>query len=128
MSEAANAGKEPWITEVDNEISGWDDETCEYDIAMILKELFLSDGESTEADTAVKINDYYDQEFLPSEPLVRFEDDKRMQPFLFGFWQAVYIGFARFIPYNNSNQDKLVRCILELRKLPPRQFKISGVS
>ena len=128
MSEAANDGKEPWITEVDNEISGWDDETCEYDFATILKEFLLSGGESTEADTARKIYDYYNQEFLPTDPLMRFQYDKRMQPFLFAFWQAAYIGFARFIPYNNSNQDKLVRLISELQRLPPSQFKISGVS
>ena len=49
MSEAANAGKEPWITQLDEEISGWDDEMCEYDFAMIPKEFLLSDGKSTEA-------------------------------------------------------------------------------
>ena len=92
---------------------------------MILKEFLLSDGK---ADIARKIDNFYDQELLPSDPLMRFEDDKGMQPFLFGFWQAVYISIAKLIPYNNSNQEKLVQLILEFRKLPPRQFKISKIS
>lgn len=58
MSEAANAGKEPWVTQLDTEISGWDNETCEYDLAMILKELLLLDEESTQADTAHKIDNF----------------------------------------------------------------------
>ena len=46
MSEAPNAGMEPWITQLDEDISGYDDEMCEYDFAMIMKEFLLSDGKA----------------------------------------------------------------------------------
>lgn len=128
MSEAVNVGKEPWITQLDKEIDILGNGTLEYDLAIILKQLFLSDGDSTAADIARKIDNYYDQQFRPSDPLMRFQDDQGMQSFLFAFWQAVYIAFARVIPYNNNNQEKLVQLVLELQKLPPRQFKLSGVS
>lgn len=128
MSEAVNVGKEPWITQLDKEIDILGKGTLEYDLAIILKQLFLSDGDSTAADIARKIDNYYDQQFRPSDPLMRFQDDQGMQSFLFAFWQAVYIAFARVIPYNNNNQEKLMQLVLELQKLPPRQFKLSGVS
>lgn len=128
MSESASAGKEPWITQLNQEIDFLGENTWEYDLAMILKGLFLSDGDSDAADIARKIVNCYDQKFVPSDPLIRFRDDKGIQPFLFAFWQAVFIAFARIIPYNDSNQEKLLRFILELRKLPPRQFKIWEVS
>ena len=128
MSEAVNVGKEPWITQLDKEIDILGEESLDYDLAIILKQLFLSDGDSTAADIARKIDNYYDQQFRLSDPLMRFQDDQGMQSFLFAFWQAVYIAFARVIPYNNNNQEKLTQLILELQKLPPRQFKLSGVS
>ncbi len=129
MSEAVNVGEEPWITQLDKEIDILGEEgSLDYDLAIILKQLILSDGDSTAADIARKIDNYYDQQFRPSDPLMRFEDDQGMGSFLFAFWQTVCISFARVIPYNNNNQEKLVQLVLELQKLPPRQFKISGVS
>lgn len=128
MSEAVNIGKEPWITQLDKEIDILGEGSLDYDLAIILKQLFLSDGDSTAADIARKIDNYYDQQFRPSDPLMRFQDDQGMGSFLFAFWEVVYIAFTRVIPYNNNNQEKLVQLVLELRKLPPRQFKISGVS
>lgn len=72
MSESASAGKEPWITQLDQEIDFLGEDTWEYDLAMILKGLFLSDGDSDAADTARKIVNYYDQKFVPSDPLMTF--------------------------------------------------------
>jgi hypothetical protein len=47
-----------------------------------------------------------------------------MGGFLNVFYKVVFT-LARLIPYNNSSkQEKLVRLTLELRKLPPRSFKI----
>ncbi len=109
MSKAASAGKESWITQLDQEIDFLGENPWEYDLEIIVKGLFLSDGDSEPADIARKIVDCYDQNFLPSDPLIRFRDDKGIQPFLFAFWQAVFIAFARVIPCNDSNQEKLLR-------------------
>ena len=43
--------------------------------------------------------------------------------FLSYFYEIVYT-LARLIPYNNPTQKQLVLLLLELRKLPPRQFAI----
>lgn len=54
---------------------------------------------------------------------MKFLDDKGIGEFLTNFYELVF-DLARLIPYDNSNQEKLVQLILELRKLPPKQFKI----
>lgn len=123
MSEAVNAGKKPWIAYLDKEASYWGEGMCESVLAIMLKDLLLSDSDSTAADTARLIDNYYEQEFLPSDPLMKFLDDKGIGGFLTTFYELVF-NLARLIPYNNSNQEKLVQLILELRKLPPRQLKI----
>lgn len=86
MSEAVNVGKEPWITQLDKKIDILGKGTLEYDLAIIVKQLFLLDGKSTAADTARKIDNYYNQKFRPLDPLMRFQDDQGMQSFLFAFW------------------------------------------
>lgn len=92
-------------------------------LLMMLKDFLLSDGDITAADTAHRINDFYTQEYFPSDPLMRFQEDRGMGGFLSGFWDAVFT-LGRLIPYNSSKQEKLVQLILKLRKLPPRQFRI----
>lgn len=43
------------------------------------------------------------------------------------FWEVVS-SLAKLIPYTDSSKhEKLVQLILELRKLPPRQFKVWGI-
>jgi hypothetical protein len=55
---------------------------------------------------------------------MRFQDDQGIGGFLNTFYKVVFT-LARLIPYNDSSkQEKLIRLILELRKSPPRSFKI----
>ena len=54
---------------------------------------------------------------------MRFYDDKGMESFLWALYQVIF-DLARLIPYNDLKQTALVQLILELRKLPPKQFKI----
>ena len=123
MSEAASTDKEPWITVFDDEINDWGKGTFDLSLAVMLKDYLLLDSDSTAADTARHVHLFYEQEHLLSDPLMKFEDDQGMGAFLSGFYENVFT-LARLIPYNSSNQEKLVRLLLELRKLPPRQFKI----
>lgn len=127
MGEAFNAGNEPWTTSFEKEISDWGEETSEYVLAHILKEFLLSDGDSTAAETASRIAGVYDEDYLPSDPLMKYEDDKGMGGFLSDFYDVIFT-LARLLPYHSSNQDKVVRVMVELRKLPPRPFKIWEVS
>lgn len=121
-SEAANLGEEPWITQFDDEINDLDEGAWEIDIARVLKQFLLSDGHSS-TDTARRIDDSYEQQFLPSDPLMKFKDDQGMEGFLSCFYEVVFT-LARLIPYHSSMQEKLIELILELRKLPPRPSKI----
>ena len=123
MSEATSTDKEPWITVFDDEITEWGEGTFDHALGVTLKGYLLSDGDSAAADTARQIHIFYEQEHLHSDPLMKYEDDQGMGAFLSGFYEIVFT-LARVIPYNNSNQEKLVWLLLELRKLPPRQFKI----
>lgn len=123
MTEAVKAGKKPWITQFDKEIIECGEGTSEHFLAKMLKDFLLSDGDSTAADTARRIDDFYEQVYLPSDPLMKFEDGQGIGAFLVGFYELIF-ALARFIPYNSSDQDKLVRLIQELRKLPPRQLRI----
>lgn len=92
--------------------------------------LLLPEGDSTTlaADTARRIDNFQQQEYLPSDPLMRFQDDQGMGGFLSAFYEVIFT-LARLIPYNTGSfkQKKLVQLMLKLRKLPAREFKIWGV-
>ena len=92
-------------------------------LAKMLKDFLLSDGDSTATDTARLIDNFYGQVYLPSDPLMKFEDGQGIETFLVGFYELIF-ALARFIPYNSSDQDKVVQLMLELRKLPPKQLRI----
>ncbi len=123
MSEA----EDPWSSQLEQELIYWVEGTLEYDLAVILKEnLLLSDGEPAAADTALLIDDYCESEYLTSDPLMKFEDDRGMGSFLSGFYDVMF-SFARLISYKDHGQEKLVRFLLELRRLPAKPYKIWNV-
>lgn len=119
--------KKPWLTQFDDEISEKGEGSCEFFFAEILKDfLILPEGDSTTlaANTAREIVDFQEKYFLPSDPLMRFQDDQGWGVFLWAFYETVFT-LARLIPYHdNCKHDKLVRLMLELRKLPPRTISI----
>ncbi len=91
-----------------------------------MKDFLFSDDDSAAADTAHRIDNYYEQEVLAGDPLMRFKEDKGMGGYISAFCEVVFT-LARLIPYNSPHQDKLILFLLELRKLPPKHFKIWGV-
>ena len=122
MSNGANADN-GWITLFDEETSDWGEGTCEHALSVMLKDYLVSDGDSIAVDTARRLHGFYEQDYLISDPLMKFEVDQGMGGFLSSFYEIIFT-LARLIPYNCSEQDKLVRLLLELRQLPPRQFKL----
>lgn len=114
---------QPWVVFLDGEIA---DPTSDQELAQVLKRAFLSDEESAPAQAAQQIDALYEKEFLPSDPLMRFQDDKGMAGFLNNLYWFV-TELALVIPYNHSGQDILVNILVELRKLPTKQFKIWNV-
>jgi hypothetical protein len=88
-SEAGSATeKEPWLTQFDNEITDLGEGTSEYVLATMLKDfLLLSNSDSTNiaADTARRIDNFQQQEYLPSDTLMRFQDDQGIGGFVYAF-------------------------------------------
>jgi hypothetical protein len=115
--------KDRWVAYLDEEIAFNDEDTLDHYLATIIKDLLLVNNYTAVADVARQIDAYYSGEFLRSDPLLKFQDDKGMEIFLSILYRLVF-DLAELISYKDSRQDTLVELILELRKLPPKQLKI----
>jgi len=87
-----------------------------------LRDLFHPTNNITAADAARKMDDIYLNYFD-----FKFERNERMGGFLWTLWELVF-EISTIIPYNDDQQDLLINFIHELRKLPPKPFKIWDVS
>lgn len=130
MNEAAKTEKEPWTIQLDVELSRWGEGTCQDLFALILKDFLLFQiATPPVVDTARRVDDFYEQEYLPADPLIQVKDDRGMgwiPQQLFTKLSSLSQGSSR--TYNSSeDQGKLVRLLLTLRGLPARQFKIWNV-
>ncbi|KAL8722778.1 MAG: hypothetical protein Q9225_000789 [Loekoesia sp. 1 TL-2023] len=123
MGEKSNTNGGLWIARFDENIRRWGAKTCQHALGTMLKDSLLSDGDLAAANTVHQIDSFYQQEYLTSDPLLKFKDDQGMERFLNGFFEAVFT-LASLLPYADPNQGKLVNLLLELRKLPPRQLRI----
>jgi hypothetical protein len=123
---ASSSTREPWIVYHDEDIEESGEEPSEDDLAEIMKRLLLSTSENAAAEAARGFDQYYSQHFLPSDPLMKFSDDKGMETYLWGLYQLIF-DMGRLISYKDTKQTNLVQLLVELRKLPPKTFKIWGV-
>jgi len=124
---STSTSKLSWLLFLEEEINASEEGLVVRDMGTVLRSFLLSPSETTAADTARLINASYWEKLLPSDPLMRFKDDKGMGGFLNCLWELVF-DIAKRISYNDPTQDYLIQFILELRKLPPKQFKIWDVS
>ena len=120
------SSQEPWFAYLEEEIVSCGEGTFECDLDNIMKDFLISKCDPAAPETALRIVTYYWENYLPSDPLMKFEDDKGIAGFLNHLYELVF-AMARLIPYNDSRQDMLVQLILELRKLPAKPFKIWNV-
>jgi hypothetical protein len=126
IQNASSGTREPWVVYLDDEIEESGEDSSEDDLSKIMKRLLLSTSENAAADAAREFDEYYSQQFLPSDPLMKFSDDKGMGAYLWGLYQLIF-DMGRLVPYNDTKQTNLVQLIVELRKLPPKTFKIWNV-
>ncbi|KAF2493455.1 hypothetical protein BU16DRAFT_619781 [Lophium mytilinum] len=103
MSEAVKAMDEDWVAQFD--------------------EFLLSDSDCAAADASRKSSAYYDKEYLPSDPLLKYQDDLGMAGFLNGFYEVV-LRLVQLIPYKSSKQNSIIELLSELRQLSPKEVKI----
>lgn len=74
-----------------------------------------------------RINAEYWDVYLPSDSLIKSQEDKGMAEFLSRLNNLVF-GLALLIGYDDPRQDALLQVLVELRKLPPKPFKVWRVS
>lgn len=118
--------KEPWHAYLEEEIASCGEGTFECDLDNIMKDFLMSTSDPAAPDTALRIDTYYWKIYLPSDPLMKFKEDKGIAGFLYYLYELVF-DMARLVPYYDPKQDMLVQLILELRKLPAKTFKIWNV-
>ena len=65
-----------------------------------LEEFLISPNDSVAADISRLIDTYYWGNLLPSDPLMRFQDDKGMGGYLNCLWELIF-DIAKRVPYND---------------------------
>lgn len=119
--EIPSTEKSEWLTYLNYEIAS--EESCiAGDMAREIRTLLLPDGDIAVRDTALRIDALYEKH-LTDEPLLKFQEDKGMESFLHSLYVLIF-ELALLIPYSGNPQDTLVQLLLELRKLPPKTYKI----
>ena len=121
-----NDGTQRWMEYLDGEMATTEADPVTHCLAQIIRDTLLSTDESRAAGAAHRIDAYYQDEYLPSDPFLKFSDDKGMAGFLNSLYGLVF-DVARLIPYRDALQDTLIQVIVELRKLPPKPCKIWDV-
>lgn len=130
MQTATAESSTPWFAHLDEEIA-YDKQTGEAsNVASILRDLVLAypqDGHRASAEAALRVDADYHQVYLPSDPLLKGQDDQGMEEYLDKLCRLV-LATAQRIPYDDDRQDAVVQLFVELAKLPPKAVKIWGVS
>jgi hypothetical protein len=114
--------QEPEGTTLDDEVADWKG-SFKYGIYLVLRGIISTT--KSPAVAADEINAIY-EEFLQADPLLKFQEDKGMETFLGGFYDALLTN-AVHTSYVSSAQSDLIELLVELRKLPLRKVKIWGV-
>ena len=113
-----------WIPLFDEEMEYYyGSDSVEWILASELKAYVLNESRPPAATMASRIQEIYQTEFLPADPLTKYLDDRGMESFLTNFYGILFT-LARLIPYTSSIGDLLIEIIFELRKLPPLKVKI----
>ncbi|WYZ36950.1 hypothetical protein EsH8_II_000456 [Colletotrichum jinshuiense] len=113
----------PWIQHLDEELSQSQPDVLGNGLCLILRRLVLSTNDSAATDAAQQVDEYYCDHYLPSDPLLKLEDDKGMEAFLNTLYGLVF-ELACLVPYNHDLQQLLVNFVIELVKLPAKKVKI----
>ncbi|ROV90384.1 hypothetical protein VPNG_10017 [Cytospora leucostoma] len=120
---------ELWRHELTREILEDADEVESHVPSILLHLLATYPGDDPEAareaarEAAFRIDGDYRDVYLPSDPLLQGQDDKGMAGFLDRLYDLM-LRIARLVKYDDIRQHALIQCLGELRKLPPKAFRI----
>jgi hypothetical protein len=81
-NEDADLLSDSWIVWLDEESADYGENSYEHEMNTIMKNFLQSSSTTAAADAARRFDTYYAEEFLPSDPLMRFKEDKGMAGFL----------------------------------------------
>lgn len=122
----ASITRDAGIAYLDTEISEAYEGDEIYELAKILRRFIAKDG-VTPQEAAQQIDSYYEDDLLPSQPILQREKARGMVNLL-GALDDLICDLGSVLHYDDVRQDDLIQLILELRKLPPRQVVIGNVS
>lgn len=111
--------EESWESKLKKDIADYED-VFEHGLALTIEQFLCS--EITAVDAVKKIDEVY-EELSQADPLMKYEDDKGMAGFLWGFYDVV-INFASLVPHDNECQDRLIQLLQELMRQPTKKAKI----
>lgn len=122
-------GKEKWLAYIDEEIDEIGASSpVETELLVLLRKLLLSDCSTAQiAYAAQKIDACYVNTYLGLDPLQKFSEDKGMGNYIATVYLTIF-NLACVVSYEDFRHDVLVQLICELRNIPPKPFKIWGVS
>ena len=123
----SSAIKKPWLVWIEAKVRHYGEDTVEASLLEIVKKLLISDNEKAPTVAAHQIDEFYQKIFLPTDPLMRFEEDKGWTEFLNTLYTMIFDVVER-VRWNDPKQDSLMNLITALRQLPPRPAKIYDVS
>ena len=116
MDAAPIAEGPQWVDQFLEEFPIEDCDPVDKTIAETLKHYLLSNGKITAAETARQIDRCFQHDWLNGVP-------DHPEDFIQDFYDIVFC-LAKVVPHNDPKQDRLIQVILELRKLPAKQFQI----
>jgi len=115
-------GNVPYLLFLDKEIKEAGGEVIQTEFCNAFKDLLISPTDIART-IAQRIDAVYWEILLPADPLMKYHDDKGMAGFLNALWEF-FFELSKHITYDDSKQDTLIQFITELRKLPPKPFKV----
>ena len=116
ICEELNDVVEPWICYLNKEMAyAKQADLVSYPLAMIIQESLLD--KSTTVEAARHIDSYYHDEYLASDPWLKFLGGRGTTTFLCNLYTLVF-DTACYIPYEDPHQDTLVELLMFLYTLP----------
>lgn len=117
---------EPWLAYLHLELKDCIEDCYESDIINILI-TYLSTEEDDAAQAALQVDSVYQKRFIEAKFWATFTSDKGMATFL-NFLYLLVFPLSKKLPYDSFKHKKLAQLLLELRKLPPKEYEMDGVS
>jgi hypothetical protein len=104
--------KRPWLAYLDEDIVESGNDASYIELPNIMKDMLLSASDATATEAVHRIDTFYSESYLSSDPLMRLQDDAGMAGFLSSVHSLIF-DMGKLIPY--SDRGKTCWCSLSWR-------------